>query len=953
MKIIFKRLDIYCILFLIIGALICEKFEVLTLFEDQTLSFRQLIRTSNHDVKKFKERKVVLVSLDDKFFDEIDKKPYTRTELTNILKNIQKMGPKIIVVNLLMKYPTTTVDDKELYDFLDDPANKNVILASHIEFDEKQTSGKIIYPTNKVMPENTPTGYVNIISPSSVVTFLSRLRIYPEIANGSPSNDGWPIAIQAASKYLNVNPKIKKNILYLGNKTFQLDENNDLYIDYSPVPSDALFLNEFIGVTALEFIDQEMHDKNLNTKNIEKKSNETIPSNDFKQLELSFWIKDKIVIIGDTSKDTRNWFDTPVGTMYGAEIVADTIKTLIEDSPLRPASFPIECCISVLMLSLILLSVSKLKTVRSSFIAYMAINILFTLICSILYTRNGYIITMTYNYIFGIIAFLLANLYYRSIDNNKKEKAKKDLIAKQRDLEKAEAKYRSIFENAMEGIFQIAYDGQIISANPKALIILGYDNKEELQNILLDKTKSFYVDKNDRIKIIRKLKEKEIVEGFETRVYRKDGTWIWVSIFVRCTLTKNGDIDLYEGSFLDITEVKKRFNAEREAEAAKAAMKSRTEILASLSHELRTPLNAILGMADVLKDSDLTAKQKNYVEVFAMAGEHLLLLINDVLSLSKLESGTIQLELAPFDLMKFFKTIQGIMAMQNLRKKEVELIYNIQPQIQTKLVGDKLRLQQIITNLMDNAIKFTSKGSITFSVSKDPFDEFDDMVMPILKDETFDLFFFQVKDTGIGIPIDKQKTIFETFCQIKYHDKNIGAGLGLSICKRLVEYMSGKIIVKSEPGQGSTFSFVIPLKIQEDIIKDIETKEPKNLKSLKILLVEDNLNNQMVFSIYLDETNHQIEITSDGDEGFEEFKRNKYDIVFMDLQMPKVDGFVATRMIRKWEKENNKNETPIIAISAQTIKNKYQKTIEAGFTGYLEKPLKKEVLFKALESYCS
>ncbi|KPA11611.1 Multi-sensor hybrid histidine kinase [Candidatus Magnetomorum sp. HK-1] len=943
MKSIFKRFDIYCLILLIIAAWFSEHYEVFTLIEDQTLSIRQLLRTSNHDVKRFKDRNVVLVSLDDNFYKNINRKPFNRLELANIIQNVQKLGPKLIVVNLLMRYPTNTLDDKTLYNLLSDPAYSNVILASHIEFDEKQTSGKIIYPSSTVKPVNISTGYVNIMSPSAVVTFLSRLRIYPEIAMDSKYNDGWPLAIQAAIQYLNVKPKINKQTLQLGTKIFQLDQNNDLYIDYSPVPSHGRFLNDYIGITAYEFLDQK------NKK--DKKNTNSLLRSEFNHLELSYWIKDKIVVIGDTSKDTRDWFDTPVGTMYGAEIVADTINTLIGDTPLSPASCPIECCISVIMLSLILLSVTRFKTARYSFFAYLTINVLFTVICSILYTYHGYIITMTYNYLFGLIAFIGATLCYRAVDYKNKEMAKKELETKQAALEKAESKYRSIFENAMEGIFQMDMDGNIISANPSALKILGYDHPEELQNILFDRENRLYVDRNDQKKLIHKLNKYNMVKGFETRVYRKDGGWLWVGLFVRSVMGKDDTVDFYEGSFLDITEVKKRFQAEREAEAAKAAMKSRTEILASMSHELRTPLNAILGMANVLKESNLTPEQKKYVEVFAMAGEHLLVLINDVLSLSKLEAGTIKLDLVPFDLKIFFQTVQGIMSMQDQRQKEVELIYNIQPQIPTQLIGDKIRLQQIITNLMDNAIKFTSKGSITLTVSTKPLDEFENNVLPIISDDTFDLYFFQVKDTGIGIPVDKQKTIFDTFCQIKHHGKNIGAGLGLAICKRLVEYMGGKIIVNSEPEKGSTFSFVVPLRLQEDTL--IEKKEPIKIKPLKILLVEDNPNNQMVFSIYLDDTDHHIEITSDGDEGVEEFKKNKYDIVFMDLQMPKVDGFEATRMMRQWEKDNNQKETPIIAISAQTFLNKHNKATDAGCTAYLEKPLKKEILFDTLEKYSS
>jgi PAS domain S-box-containing protein len=940
MKYLFKRSEIWGLLLIIFLTVTCEYYEILSLIEDQTLSYRQLIRTSYRYVSSTHKREVVLVSLDDKYYKETKAKPFRRSDLASIIQNVHKLGARQIIVDILMPFDHPDFEeDLQLYGILEDPAYDNVVLSSHIEFSSDRIAGEIVYPSEKVSPPNRPTGYVNIISPSAVVTFLSRLRIYPALAQ---KDNIWPLAVLSASGYLNVSPRIENQVLYLGDHQFQLNQFNDLYIDYSPVPVNSQFLNESIGLTALPFLDVKYPKNYVNADHYFNRISPNATDN-AQILELLYWVKDKIVVIGDTSNSSRNWFDTPVGTMFGSEIVADTISTLISGTSLRPASLTMETFVSIIMLSLILLSVTLCHNVRCSFLLYLSTNILFTLVCTLLYIHDGFIITMTYNYLFGLILYLAITLYYRSIDAQKKEHARFE-------LEKAEAKYRGIFENAIEGIFQVDEMRKIIAVNPAAKHILGYDSQEELQKMILDHDNCLYVDQEDRKKIIQLLNDNLVVENFETRFFRKEGTWIWVSFNIRAIKDSHGKI-LYEGSFVDITEKKMRIKAEKDAEAAKVAMKSRTEILGSMSHELKTPLNAILGMAEILKESDLSNQQKRHVEIFEMAGDHLLTLINDILQLTKLESGSIELKVVPFDLNIFIDTIKEIMAAQKSQYEHVSILYNIQETLPVKIKGDKIRLQQIIINLMDNALKFTPQGTITLTITTSMLPEFKNLDLPEANEENAQLFFFQVKDTGIGIPENKQKAIFDTFCQIKNgSNSNVGAGLGLPICKRLVEIMKGSIILNSNVDQGSSFSFAVPLELGflESTPDDetIATSDP-----LDILLVEDNMNNQIVFQALLDESDHLIDIASDGEEGVEKYKNKKYDIVFMDLQMPKLNGFEATQQIRQWEKENHLPETPIIAVSAQTLFNKDNKATKAGCNRYIEKPIKKNVLMNVLSQY--
>jgi len=938
MEYLFKRSKVWWLLFIVVTIVFCEYYEILSLIEDQTLSYRQLIRASFRHISSTNERDVVLVSLDDEYYQKTSIKPFKRSDLANIIKNVHKLGARLIVVDLLMPYEHPEYEgDIELHGILEDPAYNNVILSSHIEFNSDCSDGVVVYPSATVSPPLRPTGYVNIISPSAVVTFLSRLRIYPSLAQNF---NIWPIAVLSASKYLNTSPRIENHTLYLGDHVFQLDQHNDLYIDYSPVPANSLFLNEYLGLTALPFIDVTYPANYRNADQYFKSITDNSKENAH-ILELMFWVKDKIVIIGDTSITSRNWFDTPVGTMYGSEIVADTISTLISNTSLRPASVAMEMLISIIMLTLILLSVARCHNVRFSLFVYISINILFTALCILFYMYDGYIITMTYNYLFGLIGYLTITLYYRSIDAQKKEQARLE-------QEKTESKYQGIFENAIEGMFQVDEKGMITAINPAALRILGYKSLADLQNIILDRDTRLYVDRYDQQKIIQLLNEKSIVNDFETRFYRNDGSLIWVSFNVRRTKDALNNI-MYEGSFVDITEKKLRIKAEKEAEAAKVAMKSRTEILGSMSHELKTPLNAILGMAESLKNSDLSDQQKRHVEVFEMAGEHLLTLINDILQLTKLESGTINLNVVSFDLNIFIDTIKKIMEVQQKQYKNIKIIYNIQETMPDKIRGDKIRLQQIITNLMDNALKFTPQGMITLTITTVMLPEFKNTSLPKIDDEKTQFFFFQVKDTGIGIPESKQKLIFDTFCQIKNNNVNVGAGLGLPICKRLIEIMNGVIILNSEVDQGSSFSFAVPIELS--LIAETDDDISVISGPLEILLVEDNLNNQIVFQALLDETDHQIEIAWDGEEGLEKFKTKKYDIVFMDLQMPRMNGFEATRKIRQYEKVNNLTETPIIAVSAQTFFKKENKATRAGCNNNLEKPIKRGVLMNILRQY--
>jgi signal transduction histidine kinase/CheY-like chemotaxis protein len=374
---------------------------------------------------------------------------------------------------------------------------------------------------------------------------------------------------------------------------------------------------------------------------------------------------------------------------------------------------------------------------------------------------------------------------------------------------------------------------------------------------------------------------------------------------------------------------------------AEESNKLKEAFLANMSHEIRTPMNAIIGFSDILSKRELGPQEREYVLTIKSAGENLLTIINDILDISKIEAGMMTFEEHPFSVKEIFKSLQ-VMLMGRAKEKKLDLEFNCGSDIPDVLIGDHTRLTQIIINLTGNAIKFTQRGKVEVKVK-------------VLRNEPDKcLLEFSIKDSGIGIAPDKLGHIFERFRQAETHTtrKYGGTGLGLSIAKQLVELQGGHLYVKSEFNAGSVFSFQIPyIKSSqahlpaEPVI--IEKKyDMKDLARLKILLVEDNgLNIKLIISLF-SENSLNVEVVENGMLGIEKFKSGAFDIILMDMEMPVMNGYEATTIIR----QELKSEIPIIAMTAHAMEGEREKCLSLGMNDYISKPINADLLFEKINN---
>jgi len=490
--------------------------------------------------------------------------------------------------------------------------------------------------------------------------------------------------------------------------------------------------------------------------------------------------------------------------------------------------------------------------------------------------------------------------------------------------------YKAVVEDGSDIIFVVDYNGKIHYHNASVLETLGYRSNSLIGKNFFDFIRPDTV--NDVTRQFKQSQKRTFTENVEFQFLCKNGDFRFLEFNAINLKHKEG----LEGFILDCRDIMQR--KENEAELVRL-QKAKEQFLANMSHEIRTPINGIVGMANLLSQNPSPVERETYLSAIKHSAENLTVIINDILDLAAIESGKLKFEKIAFNLRDLLPSLISTFTYQ-AREKRIQVDHVIDDSLNKILLGDPVRLNQILINLVSNAVKFTHNGSIKINCMAERESKGKCWVK------------IEVEDTGVGIPQEKLNTIFESFSQAdaSVTRKYGGTGLGLTIVKQLVELQKGNITVRSKENVGSTFTVRVPYAIG----KADERSAPKNARALKkanaaklfVLLVEDNDINRLYAKSVLKNWNCYTETAENGLVAIEKIKNQEYDVVLMDIQMPVMDGYETTRAIRMMD--TPARNVPIVALTANATKADVEKCIAAGMNDYLPKPFSPDDLYRKL-----
>ncbi|TVQ07934.1 MAG: response regulator [Bacteroidetes bacterium] len=507
----------------------------------------------------------------------------------------------------------------------------------------------------------------------------------------------------------------------------------------------------------------------------------------------------------------------------------------------------------------------------------------------------------------------------------------KDLITQNKELSLQERKYRLIFDSSPLGIAHFDKRGVATRFNKRFREIT--HTPDDINNLNFFK-EGLNQELISAFNMSWNANHSVTLEG----IYQQESG---ERIPVRVIFTPIHEDDKHDGVVMlieDLRETLKQEELKKQVIIAREAARFKHNFLAEMSHEIRTPLTGVLGMIDILNQSGLNAEQKNHIAILKQSGDDLREIINQVLDYSKIEAGKLPLKTGTFRISNVFQKAEQLFL--SINNKKISFLKDHDQQIPEYIIGDELRIMQIINNLITNAVKFTQSGSITLRSE----------LLPQSSDAEECKIKFSVTDTGKGIPVELQKILFTPFTQVEQvQSPGIeGTGLGLAICKELVKLHGGKIGVESQPDKGSTFWFTLTVQANTEAIPEeshtVPTENATPSTRLKILLAEDNKVTQNVLTLLLNSFGHEVTVAGNGKEVLELYTREGFDLILMDIQMPVMNGVAATQML----KQMHNNLPPIVGLSANALEGDREKYMALGLDEYLTKPFSQEDFLRVM-----